>query len=1146
MGLSKLTVYTILLSCLLYSVPAFSQQALLISIKEKDVTLSQVLSDLRDKYNIDYMGTSEWTQSKIRINISVTDMPLDKVMDHIFFNLPFNAVVRPGDNMVYIYVRPVKDMVVHGLVMNEKSEPLEGVSITVEGDSKLAAVTSNQGLFALPVHYGDIRLVVSYVNYETRRVLVADSVLRIVLKQNVRAMEDVVVLNNGYQQVRSKATTGSYDQVDKNLISRRVSPSLLDRIDGVASGVLFNKNTVATANPSAITIRGRSTIFANPNPLIVIDNFPYAGDLNNINPDDVENITILKDAAAASIWGAFSGNGVIVITTKKGRLNSEPRVSFNTSQTVAAKPDLYYQKIMSSKDYIEVENTLFQAGYYDVLLNSPQYTVVSPVVDLLNQVRTGTISKTNAMAQIDAYRQIDGRQQMEKYFYQHALNSQYSLNVSGGGTRNQYYFSGGYDRDLSTLVRNEYNRITLNANNIYQLFPDKLEFTTGFAFTSSNTYNNNSGINGAFYPYAQVADAKGNALPVAYKYRQGYVDTAGNGNLLDWHYYPLEELRNSNNKAKLTDYRVNIGLKYIVFKGLSINGYYQLGHGVTDNPIYYSTKTWTARDLINTFAADSNGTYHFPIPQGGMLQNLGSGYTANNGRVQINFTDSLFKQGRLNVIGGAEVRDIEGSSHTNWYYGYDPNTETFVPVNYNQQYTNYITGQSQAITYKDVRESSSERYISYYINADYTYRDRYILSASGRRDESNLFGVKANQKGVPLWSVGGGWILSKEDFYQWKNWMPYLKLRVTDGYNGNVDRSLSAFTTANINPGLNGYSTVNAYISNPANPNLRWERINTFDAGVDFEVKNGQFTGSVDYYIKSGQDLIGKSPIDPTVGIDSFTSNAANMVVHGIDFTLHNHQNFGPVQWNSVFLFSIARDRVTVYKRKLGSISNYLDPTTINPLVGHPLYSVYALKWRGLNPLYGDPQGVLNGQTSMDWGNILGSTDFADLIYKGPVNPPYFGSWRNDFGWHRLGFSFNIVYKFGYVFRRPSIFYSQLFEHESLGHPDYEKRWQQPGDEHRTNVPSMLTYDNTFRDQFYQNSEVLIEKGDHIRWQDIQLTYDWGRNRFGTLPVQNIRFYIYMNNIGIIWKANHAGIDPDYQSGIPNPRTFAGGVKVDF
>jgi hypothetical protein len=421
-----------------------------------------------------------------------------------------------------------------------------------------------------------------------------------------------------------------------------------------------------------------------------------------------------------------------------------------------------------------------------------------------------------------------------------------------------------------------------------------------------------------------------------------------------------------------------------------------------------------------------------------------------------------------------------------------------------------------------------------------------MFSASARRDESNLFGVNANQKGVPLWSVGGAWELSKERFYNWRS-LPFLRLRLTNGYNGNVDRNVSAYTTAVINGGLNPYNNVNASIINPANPSLRWERVHIINAGLDFATRESKLSGSIEYYIKSGIDLIGASPLDPTTGFSTFTGNTANMINHGLDITLQSNLDLGSIHWNSVLLFSFVKDKVTRYLAKQGTVRDYVAVGSINPLKGRPLYSIFALPWRGLSPETGDPQGLFQGKLSTDYEHILGSDTLTNMTYKGAANPTVFGSWRNTFYWKQWELSFNVLYKLGYVFRRSSIFYYNVFTQGSPGHPDYERRWQQAGDEKRTNVPSMVLTTDPNRDDFYRNSSVLIERGDHVRLQDLQFGYTLRRSAQSKLPVQAIKFYLYANNIGIIWKANHAGIDPDYISNLfPPPRTLAIGVKIDY
>jgi TonB-linked SusC/RagA family outer membrane protein len=1147
----KSTVSFLLMAYLLQSGPAHCQQSVLISLTEKDVPLKKALDDIHDKTGIPYFAAIDFTQSH-HVSFSVSAATLAQVLDSCFRDQPFGYKMANGG----ISIQPLdtNGKIIHGRVVNSKNEPLAGITVLVKGDVKAITATTDKGDFLLRTKIANPQLVFSSVNYETRTLWTPDGrELEVKLSDKINSLDQVIV-NTGFQRIRKRGTTGSFDDVENDLINRRVSPNILDRIDGVTSGVLINKNIITGTNQSTITIRGRSTIFSNPNPLIVIDNFPYTGDVNNINPDDVESITILKDAAAASIWGALSGNGVIIITTKKGKLNQPPKLSFNSSQTIGQKPNLYYLPTLSSSDYIDVENYLFHQGFYNQTLTSPLHPSVTPVVDLLYQDSLGLVSPGQAQTQINALRGQDSRSGLDKYFYRRSLNSQYSLNLSGGGEHNLYFLSAGYDADLNNLVRDEYDRVTVNGKNTYLLLKGQLELNTGFNFTASTTTNNNPGGTGVSYPYAQVADGKGTALPVALGLNPTYSDTAGGGQLLDWRYRPLQELKNADNPTRLMDYRIDIGVRYTVWKGLEARVSYQFGRGNSDNPDYQSLQTYVTRNLVNEFTQYAGGALTYPIPAGGILDENLTTYTTNNVRVQLNYNDSLFKHGLLNLIGGSEVRDIETENTQVTLYGYDPRQQSGLPVDYVDYFPQYSSGTLAKIPFNDTKLGVSERYLSFYTNATYSYLNRYLLSASARRDESNLFGVNANQKGVPLWSVGGAWDISNESFYH-PGWLSFLRLRVTDGYNGNVDRSVSAYTTANIDPVPNNYGTISASIINPPNTDLRWERIHILNFGMDFSTRNDRLGGSFEYYLKTGLDLIGESNVDPTRGVISFTGNTANIGDRGVDITLHANHSFGGVRWNSILLFSYVRDRVTKYDQQLGAVQDYLSVGTLNPLIGRPLYSIYALRWEGLDPATGDPIGYLNGpkgqngQATENYNLILNSSDLSNLVYKGPVNPPFFGGWRNNLYWRQWGISCNIVYKMGYVFRRNSINYSELFSGLAPGNPDYDQRWRQAGDERHTNVPSLpvpnLTLINP-RDNFYTNSEVLVEKADQVRMQDIQLSYDLTRSAHRRLPARLVRFYLYANNIGIIWKANHSGIDPDFLAAMPNPRSLALGVKTDF
>jgi outer membrane receptor protein involved in Fe transport len=446
--------------------------------------------------------------------------------------------------------------------------------------------------------------------------------------------------------------------------------------------------------------------------------------------------------------------------------------------------------------------------------------------------------------------------------------------------------------------------------------------------------------------------------------------------------------------------------------------------------------------------------------------------------------------------------------------------------------------------------STTDHYLSYYANGSYTYKDRYIFSASSRIDQSNLFGVTTNLKTVPLWSLGGSWIISKEKFYNLSA-LPYLKIRVTDGKNGNIDKALSAFVTASTYI-YNSYNELSDQIINPPNPLLKWETVSNLNLAVDFATKNNFLTGTLEFYNKNGNLLVGNSAVAPSSGVTSFTGNNASNNTKGVDLTL----NFKIIstdrfQWSTTLLYNYSKDEVTKYNLAPSFAIQYMGTGSINPMVGKPVYSIFGFPYAGLDAT-GNPQGYLNGVVSENYAAIENSSNLSNIKYVGPATPTSFGSFRNAFNYQQFSFSFNIAYEFGYYFRRNSVNYSNLMSvgiGNSFGNPDFDLRWQNPGDEAKTTVPAMIYPDNTARDQLYQYSTALVEKGDNIRLKDIQLAYDIvpKNSRF---PFSKIKVYSYINNIGILWRANKEHLDPDdyfFSSGSGTiPRSYAFGANFIF
>ncbi|MGE8426217.1 MAG: TonB-dependent receptor domain-containing protein, partial [Sphingobacterium siyangense] len=337
--------------------------------------------------------------------------------------------------------------------------------------------------------------------------------------------------------------------------------------------------------------------------------------------------------------------------------------------------------------------------------------------------------------------------------------------------------------------------------------------------------------------------------------------------------------------------------------------------------------------------------------------------------------------------------------------------------------------------------------------------------------------------------LGAAWDMAKEDIGLDKLFSRF-KLRGTYGVSGNIARNANAISTITLNTSGTTHPFPTAYLNNIANSKLSWERVKQWNAGIDFEFLNKRIKGTIDWYTKKAVDLLASTPVDPTYGVSSVYMNVADMKGRGIDIQINTQNIKGALSWETVWMYSHTSSKITKYLLPVASTSQqYLPITLANPLEGRPLYSVFALKWEGLDPANGDPQGLLAGNLSKDYNALYNQTPLEDLVFFGTAQPTHFGAVRNRLTYKQFDLSFSISFKFGYYFRTNSVNYTNMFAGDWYGHADYAARWQETGDEMYTAIPSLVYPANVNRDNFYKYSEALVQRGDHIRFDDINIGY---------------------------------------------------------
>lgn len=1171
----KLTIFFIIFFSFQAAADAFSQK---IRLQVKDQSLHRVLQEIREQTGFAFLMDRRQLQDARPVTVTIDDLDLSEALPMIFKDQPLDYEV--SGQVILINPKKVNSesvlghsslvlayAEVRGRVADSLGNPLVGATVRVLDASgkrtNLQAATDGDGRFVLQNVPESFQLEISFVGYRTRRVtsdrVNQGAIILQAIPANLEAVE--VMVNTGYQTLPKERATGSFDYIDANLLQRSVSMDILSRLEGIASSFSYElPRTTSNREPSTtpnLRIRGLSTIEGETEPLIVVDNFPYEGNINHINPNDIESVTILKDAAAASIWGARAGNGVIVITTKRGTISRKPIINVNSSLSIAERPDLYYSPmLLPASDAIDLERTLFNRGVYG---NKNDWTAYSPAVEIFFALKEDLIDEATAASRLAALNRYGIREQAQRYLYRESIKQQHAMDVSGGSENHLYFLSAGWDNNKNSLRGERFERITLNAKNEFRPI-SQLTVSTSVNYLIGRTFDN--GISMAelsprgmssIYSYARIADENGAALPLVKNNRFTYTEGATELGLLDWHYRPLDELLLNDNSLNTQEIRLNTAMNYQFLKGLHAELRYQYQRQGNASTKHFAEESYFARNLINSYT-QSDGSR--PIPLGGVLDKSSSHFTSHYGRFQLNYNRLWSERHQLHGLAGFELREeqnVGGGSFR--LYGFDDDVASYATnLDYHSSFQLRPNASNWIPSNISAGNSIIDRFVSYYANLGYTANNKYIFSGSIRWDASNIFGVAFNQKGVPLWSVGAAWNATEEPFIN-LSWVNLLKLRATYGANGNVVRTLSALPVIEFGHTNSASRIPSARLTSVGNPDLSWEKVSSLNLGLDFALLSRRVSGALEWYSKQSSNLIGNDFIDPTTGIVTsrtgstnmiHTRNYANMSTQGVDFELITINLQSAIRWETNILLNYVHNKVTNYRGRTNiPIADYFSEYPIPGIAieGDPKDQIYALPWHGLDGT-GAPLVMVDNALGTEYNTFFNNLSPHDLDKVGVSVPPYFGSIRNTFSWRGWSASLNLLWKAGHKVRRESIAYDLLFSSGTATHTDYLQRWKQPGDELLTNVPSMPANTNLRRDQAYLFSTALIERGDFIRLQDVNLSYQLPQKAMHAIGLQQVTLYGYVRNLGIIWKHTNERLDPDVRALYPQPLQVSFGLQI--
>lgn len=1033
--------------------------------------------------------------------------------------------------------------IIKGVVTDVEGRPISGSSILVKGTSRGARSGVN-GSFSIKVYSTDKHLVISFIGMESLEVpiLSGKEHYAIVLRDAPQRLDEVVV--TGYQTISKERTTGSYFIVDKKEINKKLNSSIIGRLEGVIAGVQGRAD-------GDIKIRGLATLMGNSRPLIVVDNMPLEGSLSNINPSTIESITVLKDAAAASIYGARAANGVIVINTLKGNNTDSFRVSYDGSVLFMPRPSYDYLNRMSSEDLIDISQYILDSRFSSLKWSAiEKWKQTYPYfMELYSKRNEGLVNEADYNTEVKKLKSFNNAQIIRDELLGLGILHTHNLTLIQSGKKNRYVATINYKGDTPNDLRQRNSALGFSFRNIAQ-FTDRL--SSDIVFAGNYDYSSSEdGVPDALSlitklpSYQPIFNDKGDFLNLPTERSEYSINQLISKGLEDEHYNPLRDRGLEWTREKNNYTRLNARLGYQVLPELSVAGYFQIETRTQYQKSYLDRLSYSVRRMRNDATIKENDEYLSLIPNGGQLQEFRSGSTNYTGRLQANYDKSFGSTHRVTALVGTEVRRLHSTVTSSYLMGYDDISLGSIP--YDAARLSNLSG-TQSLSgsfsfnnsgHNYVRDHD-DRFFSIYFNFAYDCRQKYNITGSLRVDQSNLFGVDPKVQYRPLWSLGASWAMHREDFMKFLTWIDRLAPRITYGIGGNIPKVGGPYLIAKTGI-YNQLSHVSAsQIVSPPNRSLTWERTATLNLGLDFSFWRNKLSGSIEIYNRATSNLLGNRLVDPTVGWNSILMNYGTMNNKGIELTLNSiNIDRSSFRWSSGFVFGYNRNRILKIDEPDRSVEKYI--TNGIQTAGKPSNSLYSLSWGGLYAINNDGNKIELGEphvytTDNEGQRVLTRepNKMEDLIHEGTMTPIWNGSFSNTFEYNGLSISFSFVYYGGHKLRDVMAPYIGQIEFLTSGlnlDAGLKNAWRKPGDELLSITTPMMAPNmpsSASRSAWY-GADIHVISGDYLRLRNLVFAYNVPSRILSFLNISECTFRFQANNL-FYWAKNDRGIDPEAYS----------------
>ena len=1112
---------------------AYSQENLKLNLKE--VSLMTLFREIQKQTGIDFVYNEEQCRDFGKVSVEISDGMVEQLLQQVFDSSKLTYRFENGVIMIKALdeMRPQEQKVqISGSVVDTKGQPLPGVTILLKGTT-VGCVTDSEGNFRLELPMREnIVLSFSFVGMKTIEVAYSgQKEMKVVLEEEITEIEQVNVISTGYYDIDKSKMTGAVEVVTAREIAGKGYTSIDEVLRGTLAGVSVMNVSGRPGAQAQIRIRGVNSLTGNMEPMWIVDGMPMQGNLptsvgvgatdlentvltsgiGNISPDDVESITILKDAAAAAIYGSRAANGVIVIKTKRGRVGKS-YINVQSSFAISEAPKNRLE-MMNSEEKIAFERSLYE--------DFPNATLRGRASLLYKGIDEGTISRADAMAELENMRQINTDWFDE--IFRVALNHKHVVTLSGGSETTQFYSSINYSNEQGVIPNNDYKHFGATLKLTHD-FNRNLRILFDVSSSLRTEKSSASAVNPLYYatfanPYERPYDENGN-----YAYDYSYepeLSKVKDGYMYDFNM--LKDLRENTAKTKYGSNQVNLQLEWKLFEGFM----YSLA-GTVSNTSSYTRKeiapgSYTSK--VKSWILDLYSENEIPdnLNLGALQENTSRsfGWTVRN---QIKYARELKEDHFVNIVVGHEVSAVESNSFMQYSPQYDVDKGLI-------GYPNLDGVNAGDLDLDRLHETSKgqDRSVSVFATASYSYKDRYVVAGSSRWDGADIIGT--DNRFSPLWNVSLKWNMHEENFMKSCRFVNVLSLRGSYGFTGSIDRNAYPFTLMTYGS-LRYYDGIQLPIDvMPGNPSVKWQKKEDRSIGLDFSLFNYRINGTVNYYCNDVNNLLGDKKIPYSTGRGSVVANLSSLRNSGWEFSLNtvniDHENF---RWTTSFNIALNDNKITdAFYEKISDLYTIRRKYQIE---GYPVNAWFGFKTAGINPqtgeymIYTDAKDEDGHPKGYPYGNGYiadGSTySTENAYYLGEAEPPISGGFGTTLTYKRLSLNAQFAFMTGHKIKSFKSYNGSLMNASRLNQLKTEaNRWRKPGD--ITNVPKYTTSTATL--SLLEITDDKLEDGSYLKCNLISLGYNLPSNLCQKLGLSQLRCTFNVHNL-FTW-TKYRGIDPE-------------------